>query len=311
MLKKISTILLLIICAIIALIYITPHYSLVILENVINIAKASWNYKIATIDNKDITIANLAFAIILLIAGASFSKHLSRLLHQKMLKIFQINNNVGNIVEKLIYYTLIVIIGCTALEIANIPLSGLTFIGGALAIGLGFGSQNILNNFISGIIIMIESPITVGNIIEIDGKIARVINIGARCVHLKTYDNIDLMVPNSTIIQSIITNWTLDDNLVRVTTSFLIDGECNPTKAKALLEQAIDQNPHIVHHLGKVVALNSFDTYGMKFEILFFINILKTDRRMAINDLNLAAHHLLSEHGLKIAYCKNVSIAGS
>lgn len=270
-----------------------------------SLLKDVWNYQITDVDSKTITISNIVIGLLLLTIGIAAAKFLSSTIRKRMLSMFKLDNNASSAIEKCIYYLLIVLITLTALDISNIPLSGLTFIGGALAIGIGFGSQNVLNNFISGIIIMIESPISVGDIIELDDKVAVVVNIGARCVHLKTYDNIDLLVPNSTIIQNNITNWSLEDNVIRVTSSYLIDGDCDPNLTKQLLEQAVNENDHIEHEYENVVCLDKFDLYGIKFNIYFFIKTNgELDRRQILSLLNMKVHQLLTENNIQIAYCR-------
>lgn len=277
------------------------------IKNTLGVLSDVWHYQIVKVDNKELTIANIVLALVVMTVGIIAAKFLSHSIRKRMLAMFKLNNNASSAIEKCIYYLLILIITFTAIDISNIPLSGLTFIGGALAIGIGFGSQNVLNNFISGIIIMIEGPISVGDIIELDDKIAIVVNIGARCVQLKTYDNIDLLVPNSTIIQNNITNWTLEDNVIRVVSSYLIDGDCDPALAKSLLEQAIKDSAHIAHNFNSVVCLEKFDLYGIKFTVYFFIKTdYMLDKKQILSDLNLRIHRLFTENKVQIAYCKGL-----
>lgn len=266
-----------------------------------------WHYEIASIDNKIISISNVVISLLMLIIGIRLAKYFSAIIRKKMLGFFHLDVNASSAIEKFIYYLLIALIILTALDISNIPLSGLTFIGGAIALGVGLGSQNMVNNFLSGIIIMIESPISVGDVIEIEGKIAVVVNIGARCVHLKTYDNIDLLVPNSQIIENNITNWTLEDNVIRVTSSFFIDGDCSPQLAQDLMVQAIADNKNIIQDYGSAVCLDKFDPCGIKFDIYFFISTDNAiDRKRILNDLNLRTHELFKENNIKFSYYKDM-----
>jgi len=266
-----------------------------------------WHYKLATIDNKVISISNVIISLLLLIIGIRLAKYLSTIIRKKMLRFFHLDVNASSAIEKFIYYLLIALIILTALDISNIPLSGLTFIGGAIALGVGLGSQNMVNNFLSGIIIMIESPLSVGDVIEIEGKVAVVVNIGARCVHLKTYDNIDLLVPNSKIIENNITNWTLEDNVIRITSSYYIDGDSSLQQAKELMSQAITENNNIIQDYGSTVCLDKFDPYGIKFDVYFFIstdNVI--DRKRILNDLNMRIHELFKKNGIKLSYYKDI-----
>jgi len=101
----------------------------------------------------------------------------------------------------------------------KIPLTVFTFMGGALAIGIGFGAKNLINNFISGIILLLERPIKVGDIVEIEGTRGEVVRIGGRCSQIRRYDGIDILVPNSSLLEKDVVNWTLSDKLLRMKVS--------------------------------------------------------------------------------------------
>ncbi len=269
--------------------------------------KDLWHYELTTIDNKVISISNVIISLIVLIIGIRLAKYFSSIIRKKMLRFFHLDANASSAIEKFIYYLLIALIIITALDISNIPLSGLTFIGGAIALGVGLGSQNMVNNFLSGIIIMIESPLSVGDIIEIEGKTAVVVNIGARCVHLKTYDNIDMLVPNSKIIENNIINWTLEDNVIRIISNYYVDGDCSPQLAKELITQAISDNKNIIQDYGSTVCLDKFDPCGIKFDAYFFISTDNAiDRKRILNDLNIRVHTLFKENGIKLSYYKDM-----
>ena len=269
-----------------------------------------WNYELANVQNASITISNVIIAIIFLILGLYTSKRLSLLFKKKMLQVFKLNKNSASGLEKFVQYTLITLIALTALDIANIPLSGLTFVGGALAIALGFGSQNILNNFISGLIIMIESPIRVGDIIEIDGKIAKVSNIGARCVHLETFDNIDLMVPNSNIIQDKIINWTLNDRIMRVKNTYYVDIATDPKKALNSLKKILHKNIYIDKTFDSAPFIDKIEPYGIKIDLYYFIRVGEDiDKKFIINDINITVLNEFKKAKVKLVESKQISIS--
>ncbi len=247
-----------------------------------------WNYELANVQNSSITISNVIIALVFLVIGLNIAKRLSIIFKRKMLELFKLNRNSASGLEKFVQYTLITLVSLTALDIANVPLSGLTFVGGALAIGIGFGSQNILNNFISGLIIMIESPIRVGDIVEIEGNIAKVSNIGARCVHLETFDNIDLMVPNSNIIQNKIINWTLNDSIMRVKLPFYISIDSDPKQALLITDHILDKNTLIDKTFDSRSFVDRIEPVGIKIDVYFYIRVgEEIDKKAIINALSL------------------------
>ena len=251
--------------------------------------KNLWNYELANVQDASITISNVATAIVFFILGLFVAKKLSVIFKKKLVNFFHLERNSASGLEKFVQYTLITLITLTSLDIANVPLSGLTFIGGALAIGIGFGSQNILNNFISGIIIMIESPIRVGDIIEVEGKIARVTNIGARCVHMETFDNINLLVPNSNIIQDKIINWTLNDRIMRIRNTYYIKNPKDAEKALKILREIIEKNQYIDKTFVSAPFVDKIDLCGIKIDLYFYIRVgEEIDKKFIINGINLA-----------------------
>ena len=103
-----------------------------------------------------------------------------------------------------------------ALELIHLPLTVFAFMGGAVAIGVGFGSQNVLNNFMSGLILLAERPIRVGDLVDIDGLYGTIEHVGARSTRVKTGSNLEIIVPNSKFLENNVTNWTLSDARIRV-----------------------------------------------------------------------------------------------
>jgi len=124
-----------------------------------------WNYKIVTLEGGAVTIANLVVAFTLFIVGVMASKRASKAVGKRILARVIDDPNTAFALQSFSFYLLVAIFTFIALDIAKVPLTVFTFLGGALAIGVGFGSQNILNNFISGIILMIERPIRVGDMV--------------------------------------------------------------------------------------------------------------------------------------------------
>ncbi|MBU2571788.1 MAG: mechanosensitive ion channel [Gammaproteobacteria bacterium] len=99
----------------------------------------------------------------------------------------------------------------------HVPLTVFTFFGGALAIGAGFGAQNIISNFISGLILSVERPIKLGDIVDVEGVRVKITHIGGRCCQVHRFDGIDMLIPNSRLLDKSVTNWTLSEQSIRCT----------------------------------------------------------------------------------------------
>lgn len=169
-----------------------------------------WQYELLLVGDNSIKISNLVIAVILVIVGLRFSVVASKALKKSLEKLTS-DKDALNAVHKIAFYLLFVFYVITVLEIANIPLDMFAFIGGAIAISAGLGAQQILNNLISGILIIIEKPIKIGDVIEVNGIVGRVICIGGRSTVLRQFNGTEIVVPNSTIMQKHLTNWNYDN----------------------------------------------------------------------------------------------------
>jgi small-conductance mechanosensitive channel len=120
-------------------------------------------------------------------------------------------------------------------------LTAFTVLGGALAIGIGFGSQNVMNNFISGLILMLERPVRARDVIEVDGNHGTIENIGARSTQIRSTDGRHIIVPNSFFLESNVVNWTLSDDLMRAKVSVGVVYGSPTRQVERLIRRAVDE----------------------------------------------------------------------
>jgi small-conductance mechanosensitive channel len=135
------------------------------------------------------------------LAGLWFARRVSRLLVRRLATLPGVKANAIAAIEKLVYYALVLGIAAVALPTVNILISAFAVLGGAFAIGLGFGAQNLFNNFMSGLILIIEQPIRIDDLIEVESQRGIVVDVGARCTRMRRDDGVDLMVPNSRLLE--------------------------------------------------------------------------------------------------------------
>ncbi|MCC8370571.1 MAG: mechanosensitive ion channel [Rickettsia endosymbiont of Stiretrus anchorago] len=189
-----------------------------------------------------------------------------------------------------------------AMSLANIPMGSLAILGGALAFGLGFGTQTLITNFISGIIIMIEQPIKEGDIIEIKGVIGKVKTIGIRCIILQTTTNHSILIPSSEIILNNVTNWTLDNNIVKYQVEITFpssETKLNPESLMDKLKASVSKLDFIIPNEEANVFLTKIDNNGLTFYIRFNIDIKKnSDFEYIKNNLNIALYSQLKNYNI-------------
>ena len=251
------------------------------------------NHPLFEISDSPLTLKKLFVAILIVIAGVWLADRLRLALRGLILRRTRINANTSAILEKLFYYTLILIILIFALDMIDIPLTVFAFLGGAVAIGVGFGAQQIFNNFISGIILMLERPIKIGDVVEIEGTQGNVEEIGLRCTRIRTGANIHLLVPNSKLLENNVTNWTHKDNRVRLVISIGIVYGSPTRQAKELIEKALRENERVMNDPAPNVIFSEFGDDALIFDVYFwsFIKvvfegeIIKSELRFRIDDL--------------------------
>ena len=139
---------------------------------------------------------------------------ISRWLAGKLLTRFGLSKSGVAPLQSLTFYLLLAMFTMVSLNVLHVPITVFSFLGGALAIGAGFGSQNIVNNFISGLILLVERPIRVGDVIELEGMTGTVTANRRRSTKIATGVNHEIIVPNSKLLETSVVNWTLSDDVV-------------------------------------------------------------------------------------------------
>jgi small-conductance mechanosensitive channel len=262
-----------------------------------------WQFELFTVEDSPITLATLLTALLLLFLGWFGSRFLSRMLGRRLLPRLGLQTGATAALQTLTFYLLFVAFTLAALRMVNVPLTVFTVLGGALAIGVGFGSQNIVNNFISGLILLIEQPIKVDDLIEVDGTYGKVEQIGTRSTRVRTYSNIHIIVPNSTFLEKNVTNWTLSDNLVRVQVNIGVAYGSPVREVERLILQALSENQRIVDFPVPEVFFGDFGDNALAFHAYFWIKIdNQNDRRRIESDVRFRVDELFREANITIAF---------
>lgn len=262
-----------------------------------------WHFEIATVEDKTITIKTLVLGLVILILGIWSSKRLSQLLGKYLLKRFALNQSATAAIQTIAFYIMVLTFTLLALQLVNIPLTIFTVLGGAIAIGVGFGSQNIMNNFISGLILLAERPIRIGDLIQIGDLFGHVMAIGARSTRIRSSNGIDIIVPNSTFLEQNVVNWTLSDNRYRAKISVGVAYGSDTKKLASLLRQAADEHPKIQKEPAPIVLFTDFGDNALVFDLHCWIIMQRMmDRWTAESDLRFRIDELCRENDIVIAF---------
>lgn len=202
-------------------------------------------------------------------------------------------------------FSLIAVVGILVLALisVHIPLTIFTLVGGSLAIGVGFGAQNILNNFISGLILLMERSIKIGDIVEVEGILSRVTHIGSRCCQVQRFDGIDMLIPNSSFLEKSVTNWTLSDHCLRVSVSVGVAYGTDSAQAMQLVKRAATEHSQIMKTPEPEVYLLDFAADAISLRLDFWIDLLvQPNRYRVMSDVRLRIGELFSETGIVIPF---------
>jgi potassium efflux system protein len=273
------------------------------LTTVMGKAKNIWNLELWVIDEHGVTVKKLAMALITLIIGFVFVRRV--ILHwiRGLLVHVHMKETTTAAVEKIINYFIIFLIVLFALRVVNMPLTLFTFLGGAVAIGVGFGAQNLINNFISGFIVMAEQPIKIGDLIEIEGTFAMVEEIGARCTRIRTGGNVQILVPNSSFLEKNIINWTLSDKEVRAQVTVGVIYGSPVRETERIMLQVADEHKKVRKAPKPFVLFNDFGDNALIFDLYFWISMNRImDRRVIESDIRFRIDELFREAGIVIAF---------
>ena len=262
-----------------------------------------WTFPLFSVQESSITINKIVMAFLILLVGLYLSKKVARRSRSFVLARFHADEGFAASLEKGIYYGLILVVLLFALSTVEIPLTVFAFFGGALAIGVGFGAQTLINNFISGLILLIERPIKEGDIVDVEGVRGRVMNIGSRCCQVKLFDGIDILVPNSMFLEQKVVNWTLSDTILRFSVSVGV-AYGSPTREVAqLLEKAVHEHGKILKTPEPTVFFDDFGESTLLFTVNFWLEVGRPmDFRVVCSDIRFRIDRLFREAGISIAY---------
>jgi small-conductance mechanosensitive channel len=264
---------------------------------------AVWNYRLVDIEGDPLTIRKVAVALLIFLLGVVISRLFVRWLRHVSLTRLRLEEGVAIGVSKGTYYLLLLFVGYYALMVVNIPLTIFTFFGGALAIGVGFGAQNLINNFISGIILMIERPIRINDIVEVDNESGRIIGIGGRCSRMRTFGGVDILIPNSSFLEKSVINWTLSDPFIRFSVSVGVAYGSPTREVSRLMMKAVQEHGQILKDPEPVVIFSEFGDNALTFQVYFWLRLGdQMDSRVVRSDVRHRIDKLFREAGITIAF---------
>lgn len=244
-------------------------------------------------------VVSIVLAIALIVTGARFLKRLlvSRLLAERV-HDEGARFALGTITQYLVVFFGVLVV----LQSAGINLSSLAVLSGTIGIGIGFGLQNIANNFFSGIIILLERPVKVGDRIQVGEVNGDVVRIAIRSTTILTNDNINIIVPNSEFVSNRVINWSHNDRNLRVTVPVGVSYSSDPEEVRRILLQVATDHPDILDRPSPDVIFSDFGNSSLDFELRVWTRTRIQAPKILRSEVNFRIFEAFRRHGIEIPF---------
>lgn len=272
-------------------------------------AAAAWNYelfsatentqidgRIVTVDY-GVTVGKSIGILFMLAAGYWLARWLSRLLINQLARRLSLSAAFARVLHRWLKTILLLVVLMIVLKLARIPITAFAFLGGALAIGVGFGAQNVIKNLISGIIILFERKIRVGDIVSVGGVSGTVLTVDLRATTVRGFDGIDAIVPNSNLLENQVSNWSGGSPDMRRVILVGVAYGADVRRAASLIRDCASAHPEVLTEPAPEVLFEDFASDALTLRLLYWFRLggprsgsgVDSDLRFAINDALAAA----------------------
>lgn len=261
------------------------------------------NYQLFEVDSHPFTLSKIAFGVFLLIVSYWFSKRAANAVERRLLKPLQVEESLRYAMNRFSFYIFLIITWLFTLHVLNVPITVFAMIGSAVALGIGLGSQNLIYNFISGLLVMVERPIRPGDYIEVDALKGTVEQIGIRATQLLTPSNARVIVPNKVFLENAVTNWTLGDELQSATVRIGVAYGSDVSNVEQLCLQAAREVPSILTDRPVSFMFSEFGDNALLFDVGFWCLAATTGVRKTIeSSFRFQLHKIFTGNGVSMPY---------
>ncbi|WP_404395722.1 mechanosensitive ion channel family protein [Pseudoalteromonas phenolica] len=260
------------------------------------------NYTIFTFNEEPLTVGEVLIIPLWLIVSFWLVRVAIKTV-EKRLKAKRRDPNIIQLVRRIIVVVSLAVIFLTTLSMINVPITAFAFLSGAIAIGFGFGAQNIINNFISGWILIGEKPIRIGDFLEVEGVKGIVEEINTRSTRIRRVDGVHMLIPNSKLLENTVVNWTLRDRLVRGTVRIGVAYGSDCEQVAKLMLEATKAHDKVLDDPEPSVFFLDFGDNSLVFESYFWINsTVEGGLRLVSSDIRFALDKAFKDADIVIAF---------
>ncbi len=283
------------------MIFPLPHSLLAAIDPV------DWfEYPLLKLGKSTITLLNLCEIALWIVGLVVLNTLIRKVIIQRILKRTHLDPGLQFAIQRIFGYLFVLLGIYVALQINGFDLSSLAVLAGALGVGLGFGLQNIVANFVSGIILLAERPLSIGDRIEVSGVAGQVRQINLRSTMVVTNDNISIIVPNSDLVTGTLTNWSHGDPKVRIRIPIGVAYGTDPQKVKQVLLAVAAANENVLPTPPPSVYFESFGDSSLNFELGVWTREMVHSPGLFRSDLNFAIEKAFRENEIEIPFPQRV-----
>lgn len=257
------------------------------------------------VGNVTFSPAAIAAALAVFLAGMAVTRLIQRRLLDQVLPETQLDRGVQYSLSAGIGYLGVIVAAALAVAVAGVDLTNVALIAGALSVGIGFGLQNIVNNFVSGLILLVERPIAVGDWVVIGSREGRIKSIRFRATEIETWQRASVIIPNAEILSSAVMNWTLNDTSGRIEIPVGVAYGSDTEKVRDTLLACAEADPRVLADPPPRVLFRAFGDSSLNFELRVFTNDI-TERSIIVSDLLFAIDRRFRAEKIEIPYPQRV-----
>jgi small-conductance mechanosensitive channel len=271
-------------------------------EEIIARLKVYWNFELFKLGDSPFTTKTLLTLVLSLFLLFFLTSKIKKLLTKRIFPRYDMNIGVSQSIATIVSYLIIIVGLFVIFQTTGIDLSAIGILIGALGIGIGFGLQNITNNFISGVIILFERPVKVGDRIEVDDLAGNIVKISARATTIITNDNIAVIVPNSDLTSKRVINWSHNNRDVRLNFPVGVSYKEDPEKIRKLLIEVASETSGVLSDPAPNVLFNAFGESSLDFILRVWTSELSDTPMVLKSQLYYAIFKKFKEHQVEIPY---------
>ena len=250
---------------------------------------------------KNVTMGSLLFALVAFTVAWALIRNLPGLLEVLVLSRLKMRQGASYAITTILNYVIIAAGAMTVFASLGVSWDKLQWLAAALSVGLGFGLQEIFGNFVSGLIILFERPVRIGDTVTIGTFSGTVSKIRIRATTITDFDRKEVIIPNKAFVTERLINWSLSDTITRVVIRLGVAYGSDLDKVKAILLQAAMEHPKVMHDPEPAVFFTTFGPSTLDHELRLYVRELR-DRSFTVDELNRAIDRLCRENGINIAF---------